>query len=234
MNPEIFELLSDRGSLTDRFKQVMGVTPRLTRLNQGRQLASWKERQMLDIRPREWALVREIKMGKGEQNWLFARTIVPMQTLAGPARRIAFLNHAPIGKILFGRNGAARTSLEVQLTTQIPQTVAEMGIVTHFPLWQRCSIFRFSSGPLMVTELFLPDCPIYSGDNQQHCDFKKDKIDLISRSMNVASADSEQAKRDGLENKTVINNASENTLSKNSSSTQNTLHRNRTGPDYAA
>lgn len=161
MNPQIFALLCDRGSLTGRFKQVMGATPRLTKLSQGRQFVSREERNVLDIPPRQMALVREIKMGKGEQNWMFARTVVPLQTLNGAARRISMLNEAPIGKILFGRHGALRTSMDVTLSDHLPESLFELDIEVSQPLWQRRSIFEFDSGPLMVSEVFLPDCPIY-------------------------------------------------------------------------
>lgn len=162
MNPQIFALLSDRGSLTGRFKQVMGATPKLTRLNQGMQFVSLEERQILAIPNRQMALVREIKMGKDDQNWLFARTVVPLQTLTGAARRISMLNETPIGKILFGRNGAQRSHMQVTLTNDIPASLQNVGVEVAQPLWQRRSIFEFSSGPLIVTEVFLPDCPIYA------------------------------------------------------------------------
>ena len=139
----------------------MGATPRLTKLNQGMQFVSPMERRVLGIPSRQWALVREIKMGKGEQNWLFARTVVPLRTLSGVARRISMLNDAPIGKILFGRQGASRKSMHVELTQDYPESVAQLDIPTDQLLWQRRSIFEFDSGPLMVREVFLPDCPIY-------------------------------------------------------------------------
>ena len=141
---------------------MMGVAPNLVRLNQSRQFISWEERRQLAIKAREMALVREIKMGNGRQDWLFARTIVPNNTLRGVARRIAFLNDTPIGNILFGRNGAIRKSMNIRLITELPSTVIDLGILPNHPLWQRISIFEFQSGPLMVTELFLPGCPIYT------------------------------------------------------------------------
>ncbi|MET1255235.1 chorismate--pyruvate lyase family protein [Aliikangiella maris] len=162
MNPKTFALLCDRGSLTERFKQLMGVTPRLTRLSQRMEFVDYSERKQLNIQPRELALVREIKMGKGKQQWLYARTVVPIRTLSGPARRIVMLNNTPIGKILFGRNGAVRKNMDLELTNQIPNAVFEMGISVNHKLWRRSSIFEFSSGPLMVSEIFLPDCPVYA------------------------------------------------------------------------
>jgi chorismate lyase len=161
LNSQILSLLSDRGSLTGRFKQVMGATPQLTKLNQGKQFVSAEERILLEIPERQYALVREIKMGNRAKNWLFARTTIPLATLQGSALRISMLNNEPIGKILFGRHGAKRTFMNVELTTALPPTIAQLGVTTQLPLWMRRSIFEFNSGPLLISEVFLPDCPIY-------------------------------------------------------------------------
>lgn len=161
MNVEAFGLLSYQDSLTQKFKQVMGVTPSLVCLSQKYLVPSYGERNLLNIKPRQVALIREIKMGKGGQNWLFARTIVPQKTLTGSAKRIMTLKNTPIGKILFGRNGAKRKWMDISLTTNIPQSIIDLGVMPQQKLWQRQSLFEFNSGPLMVIEWFLPDCPIY-------------------------------------------------------------------------
>ncbi len=167
MNPKTFALLSDRGSLTGRFEQAMGVKPTLTRLKQAREYVLPEERRVLDIKFRQVALVREIKMGTSTENWLFARTIVPMRTLQGNARRISMLNEAPIGKILFGRNGAIRSQMTVEKTRDLPESISQLNMQIDSPLWLRRSIFEFEYGPLMVCEVFLPDCPIYNNKNCQ-------------------------------------------------------------------
>ena len=166
MNSQVFALLSDQGSLTDRFKQIIGTQPCLKRLSQGHQFVSKQERDLLDIMPRQMALVREITMGDGQNDWMFARTIVPLTTLKGAARRISYLNEAPIGKILFGRYGASRKSMQVSMLSELPKTLVNLGYLAEKPLWQRQSIFEFSSGPLIVTEIFLYDSPIYSATNE--------------------------------------------------------------------
>ncbi len=162
LTPDIFALLAHRGSLTQRFKEVMGVTPRLTRLKQKREFLPVEEREFLPVCAREYALVREIKMSKGTADWMFARTVIPNSTLSGPAKRIGNLKDQPIGKILFGRNGAQRMSLQLELTSQFPEGLLNLGVKPEHPLWKRQSIFQFDSGPILVTELFLPDCPIYT------------------------------------------------------------------------
>lgn len=161
MNSKLIALICDRGSLTGRFKQIMGENPNLTKLTQGMKFVSPDERLMLNIPNRQKALVREIKMGKRNKNWLFARTVVPLSTLRGKAKRISMLNDTPIGKILFGRNGAKRKSMQVFYSSYLPFCMTSIDCEYFHPLWQRRSIFEFPSGPLMVNEVFLPDCPIY-------------------------------------------------------------------------
>ena len=140
---------------------MIGEQPRLSRLSQGHQFVSKQERRLLTINNREMALVREIIMGAGDTNWLFARTLIPQRTLKGSARRIAHLNDRPIGNILFGRNGAKRHSMDISLISELPQSLIKLGVSADISLWQRRSIFEFATGPLMVTEIFLPDSPIY-------------------------------------------------------------------------
>ena len=143
----------------------MGVTPRLTLLHQQREFLLAQERLSLGVKQRRLALVREIRMGKGEQHWLFARTVIPQETLSGSAKRVLFLKNAPIGKILFGRKGARRKSMHIGMSNTLPQTVFDMGIKISHPLWERRSIFEFTSGPVLVSEIFLPDCPVYSSSS---------------------------------------------------------------------
>lgn len=139
----------------------MGTKPQLTKLRQKRGLLSAEECCFLAVKERQFAFIREIKMGNGSQNWLFARTVAPEKTLSGSAKRISILNDTPLGKVLFGRNGAKRSSMSIELSEDMPKTLLNLDVDITHPLWQRRSIFEFSTGPLLVLEIFLPDCPIY-------------------------------------------------------------------------
>lgn len=161
MQSKIIALLADTGSLTKRFEQLMGVTPNLQLLRQSRELLCVEERHALSLKPRQMVLTREIKMGDGKKNWLFARTIIPLKTLRGSAKRLIHLKNDPIGKILFGRHGAKRTQMTISLTRDLPQTLINMGVKRNKLFFQRSSIFEFSSGPIMITEILLPDFPFY-------------------------------------------------------------------------
>ncbi len=100
-------------------------------------------------------------MGTEDVPWLFARTVIPMATLRGATKRLARMDKTPLGKILFGRTHALRKNMRLDLITADQQSMIRFGIPEGFPLWRRCSTFELATGPLIISEIFLPGCPIY-------------------------------------------------------------------------
>lgn len=141
--------------------RLMGQSPRLSCLSEGKDYPSSLERQTLNIKPRTYAHIREITMGTPDKQWLFARTVIPLATLRGNAKRLTRMDKTPLGKILFGRTYAARKNMQLDLITPDQTSQVKFGISQGFPLWRRRSIFELASGPLIISEIFLPDCPIY-------------------------------------------------------------------------
>ncbi len=141
--------------------RLMGRAPTLSCLQQGKDYPTPQERQMLDIQPRSYAHIREITMGTENSRWLFARTVIPLTTLKGAAKRLTRMDKKPLGKILFGRNQALRKNMRLDLITVDPQSMILFAVPEGFPLWRRCSTFELATGPLIISEIFLPDCPIY-------------------------------------------------------------------------
>lgn len=100
-------------------------------------------------------------MGTENDRWLFARTVIPMTTLKGAAKRLTRMDKTPLGKILFGRSRAFRKNMHLDLILADPNSMLRFGIPEGFPLWRRFSTFELETGPLIISEIFLPDCPIY-------------------------------------------------------------------------
>jgi chorismate--pyruvate lyase len=163
-------LLTEQGSLTDLMERLMGQQPELECLMQGRGYVTQSESKALGIKPRHLGHVREITMGTNNEHWLFARTVIPMSTLKGRAKRLARMNGTPLGKVLFGQIKATRVEMSLGIVFAEDLILSEnmdlsgFNIPDDFPLWQRRSIFELVSGPLLISETFLPDCPVY--DNQ--------------------------------------------------------------------
>jgi len=140
----------------------MGQAPVLNCLMQGKNFANPVERRLLNIKQRAYSHIREITMGTSTDTWLFARTVIPLETLRGSANRLARIDKTPIGKVLFGRLGAVRKTLQVNQVYADDIRLAQFDIEKNFPLWQRRSIFQLETGPLLISEVFLPNCPIYT------------------------------------------------------------------------
>ncbi|MEP1860826.1 MAG: chorismate lyase [Kangiellaceae bacterium] len=154
-------LLTEQDSLTELMKSLMGSAPKLDCLFEGRAKVSRDERQLLDIPARQMAHVREITMGTSKNLWLFARTVIPKETLAREAHRLSRMRKVPLGKVLFGQLKAQRIQMRLDLVFAEEVNLQHFDISSDFPLWQRRSIFQLNTGRLLISEIFLPNCPVY-------------------------------------------------------------------------
>ncbi|SLM61687.1 MULTISPECIES: chorismate lyase [Dickeya] len=102
--------------------------------------------------PSERYWLREvILLGDGEP-WLFGRTVIPEQTLQEADIDLTQVGTTPLGRYLF-------------LQGPPPRDVIQMGRCDA--LWVRRSRLRLSGNPLLITELFLPQAPLYFPDRYQ-------------------------------------------------------------------
>lgn len=154
---ELRDWLLDSGSLTRRLQQASDGQFSVEVLSQSVQQPRFSERCALKLAPRQVALVREVLLfGRGVP-WVYARSIIPMQTLTGRLRKLRHLNSRPLGALLFSDPTMSREPLEwacipanksASLTPQLP--------AFDQPIWGRRSVFKLSSKPLLVCEMFLP------------------------------------------------------------------------------
>jgi chorismate--pyruvate lyase len=162
LNAKYLDILTEKGSLTDLFTHLMGSAPILNCLSQGRGPVDRYESYVLGIPTRVFAHIREITMGTIDKDWLYARTVIPMATLSGRATRLKRMGTTPLGKILFGSLNAERVEMKLELVFADEVGLEEWGIPKNLPLWQRSSVFELETGPLFISEILLPDCPIYN------------------------------------------------------------------------
>ena len=149
--------LTDEGSLT-LLMEKCNQGPIDVHVNQaGFAPTQVEERRWLNLKQRQWAFLREVELyGKNQQLWLWARTIIPKSTLRGRANRLKMLKAKPLGPLLFKKLGAHRIFMELEHKA-CHHPVSSQGQ----KLWHRRSLFLLSEGPLLVTEIFLPDNPVY-------------------------------------------------------------------------
>ena len=108
---------------------------------------------------RERALIREVQLLCGETPWVFARTVIPVRTLTGAQRRLAWLGSRPLGAYLFADPAMQRGPVElVCIRPGAEMYQAAVKSLADHPgsLWGRRSLFRLAGKPLLVCEMFLP------------------------------------------------------------------------------
>jgi len=146
--------LLDDGSLTSRLVALSDGDFRVNRLFQGWQVPRPSERRLLNLPPRELALIREVALLTHEQPVVFARSVFPLSCLTGSLSHLRRLQTKPLGAILFKHPGMRRAPFELTnmsgRSDYLPQALHQSE-----PVWGRRSRFMIEGKSLMVSEVFL-------------------------------------------------------------------------------
>jgi len=151
--------LLDTDSLTARIRQACPGCFRVRVLGQGWATPRLDEQRALGMRAGERALVREVQLLCDGRPWVFARTIIPANTLRGPQRRLAHLGERPLGAFLFADPRMRRGPVElacIRRNEQMYDTAVSGLRGRPACIWGRRSVFRVGGKPLLVSEVFLP------------------------------------------------------------------------------
>ncbi|KAA9003307.1 chorismate lyase [Affinibrenneria salicis] len=142
----LLDWLMEKGSMTQRLEQHCSrVSVRLCREGYVAPPSLGDECEQLPASERYW--LREVVLYGDETPWLFGRTLVPSQTLSGAQRALTEIGSVPLGRYLFNKRSPERDYIHIG---------------SHGGLWARRSRLRLSGNPLLLTELFLPEAPVYA------------------------------------------------------------------------
>lgn len=157
--PALRPWLTLRGSLTAALKQLSNGHFHVEILRQywGRPLPD--ESRALHLDSRALCLVREVILFGHHQPWVFARSILPEQTLQGPLRRLRGLDNRPLGEILFATPRVQRGPIQAACISPQHSRLPTLNGWSTEPLWGRRSVFALDRRRLLVAELFLPGFP---------------------------------------------------------------------------
>lgn len=111
-------------------------------------------------------LVRDVELLCNETPWVFARTLIPISSLKGSARRLTQLGEKPLGAVLFSDPTVLRGATQIaQLLPGHPLFDTASNHVDEKPeqLWGRRTLFYVEKRPLLVNEIFLPALPLQAG-----------------------------------------------------------------------
>lgn len=156
---EVLGWLLDPQSLTRRVQALCRACFRVEVVSQQRERPMFNERRLLEMGEKHLAVVRQVRLWCGNQPWVFARTVIPNQTLTGPLRRLAHLGDKPLGAMLFASPSLRR--FEVQVARLLPQHNLFAMATDNLnskpgEIWGRRSVFHLHGRPLLVSEIFLP------------------------------------------------------------------------------
>lgn len=120
------------------------------------------ERRALRMGRTRIGLVREVELLCSGMPWVFARTVIPTESLKGAAGRLAHLGERPLGAVLFSRPTTRRGRIEfARLVPGQPLYEAAVANLNTRPdfLWGRRTLFYYEGKSLLVNEIFLPEVP---------------------------------------------------------------------------
>lgn len=153
--------LLDRGSLTARLIKASAGNFRVEVLEQSWRTPYLSEAQLLGLKPRQKALVREVLLICNGEPWVYARSVIPAQSLMGRLGFLRKLQNSALGALLFKDPNLKRSHFQVNHITLpqrgIPVTVNAQG-KTPINVYGRRSLFQLYNQPLLVAEVFLPAC----------------------------------------------------------------------------
>ena len=148
--------LLDQSSLTAKLLHASAGDLRVRLLAQGFARPRRSEQLALGMVAGRHALVREVVLlGRG-QNWVFARSVVPVASLSGRLRQLRRLRERPLGEFLFAQPDLQRGVMELSdIGPEHRYLPLELQVKSR--LWGRRSVFWLEAKPLLVSETFLPD-----------------------------------------------------------------------------
>lgn len=151
--------LLDSGSLTDRLKCSCPGVFSVRVLDETWQRPQLDEMRVLSMPVTARAWVRQVQLLCDGKPWVFARTVVPVTTLSGAQRRLAYLGNRPLGAYLFADPGMQRSPVQlariIRGSTLFEDAVQGLARKPQ-AIWGRRSVFRVGGKPLLVSEIFLP------------------------------------------------------------------------------
>ncbi|MCG8612898.1 MAG: chorismate lyase [Pseudomonadales bacterium] len=153
--------LLDRGSLTQRLIELSQGHFSVRVLNFQFDYPSLNERKQLKLPERRVALIREVELLCRNIPAVYARSIIPLNTLTGKEKQLRKLGKTPLGAVLFRSKAMHRGPITLchERVKDIPGLRARQNrhIDAEFKIWGRSSLFFLHEKPILVAEYFLPE-----------------------------------------------------------------------------
>ncbi len=163
--PKYQSWLTHRSGLSQAFKQQCQQF-NIDVVSQQFDTPSQYECFRLNIPYTDQALVRCSMLCGDQSAWCYARTIIPSATYQHYQEEFEALGNQPIGEQFIYRQNFTRGPLQIaSLSKKMDENCSQefIPILSTYqdPLWARNFKINLTHGPLLITEVFLPEVPNY-------------------------------------------------------------------------
>ena len=149
--------LLDSGSLTARLMAASDGDFQVKVVQQDWRVPYLNEARLLGLKPRQRALIREVQLLCHGKPWVYARSVMPFDSLNGRLRFLRKLKNSALGALLFKDPHLKRSHFQV---CQFDLPVGNIPCERRCSVFGRRSLFQLYNKPLLVAEVFLPDCQL--------------------------------------------------------------------------
>lgn len=154
----IAPFLFNNGSLTHYIRQHCKGDFNLELISESWQFALSDELTLLSLTDNEKTLIRKVRLKCDNQTLVYARTVIPEQTILGKNNKLSSLGTNPLADVLFKDENTYRADMRyTKITVDCEfhnEAINDLDISTE--LWGRQSLFYTDKHPLLITEIFLP------------------------------------------------------------------------------
>jgi len=113
-------------------------------LNEDWQKPTLSESHALGLKPNSLAFIRQFHLYCGDKAWVYARTVIPQNTLRGELQKLTHLGTQPLGAILFANKHIQRGEIEIAKISskhKVHQTALMFSQNKSSSIWGRRSLF---------------------------------------------------------------------------------------------
>ena len=152
------QFLFHKGSLTQLIQQCCSGLFSVEVIDESWLSAMADEAELLSLANNENTYIRKSLLKNDNDILVYARTIIPEQTLTGKNEKLMTLGDKPLGDVLFNDESTYRSEMRyARISTDCElHTEATKGLNITSMLWGRQSLLYLEEKPLLITEIFLP------------------------------------------------------------------------------
>lgn len=159
LSPESYAWLQYSQSMTAQMRQLAGSAFNMQVVYEGWETPLPEEAECFKQDEGTLVWAREVVLGRGEQTWMWARTVFPLATITQAEFDFKQLGDRPLGEVLFANNSPARSPFQYAYLT--PHHLYYQSARAFLPekqngLWMRRSQINYNALPLLLCEIFFP------------------------------------------------------------------------------